>query len=311
MAMATDQKIDAQSWGMLGLLGLIWGASFFFTGVAAQELPALLIVFARVGLAGLILIPLHLIIQGPLPRDAKTWIAAGGMSLLNNVLPFTAIAWGQHYIGSGLASVVNSTTPMFAAGFMALFSLEKLTARKAVALALGLFGVVILKGGNFGDLGEQTLGILAVTFASASYGLSTVWSKKRLIGIPPLTTATCQLITSGLVMSVLAFGFSTPALYLSAPWHVLLALLASAAIATALAYLLFFWLINRAGPSFVTLVTMLVPVSAIILGALFLGEKLTFNEIAGAVIIGSALVIIDGRALEKLGLTKPAPAARP
>ena len=202
-----DQKVDAKSWAMLALLGLIWGASFFFTGVAAKELPALLIVFARVGLAGLILIPLHILFQGALPRDAKTWVAAGGMSLLNNVLPFTAIAWGQHFIGSGLASVVNATTPMFAASFMALFAVEGLTARKVVALALGLGGVVVLKGGSFGDLGEQTLGILAVAFASACYGLSTVWSKKRLIGIPPLTTATCQFITSGLVMAVLAFCF--------------------------------------------------------------------------------------------------------
>ncbi len=292
-----DQKIDAQSWALLAVLGLIWGASFFFTGVAAKELPALLIVFARVGLAGLILVPLHLLILGRLPHDSKTWIAAGGMSLLNNVLPFTAIAWGQHYIGSGLASVVNATTPMFAAGFMALFAVEGLTPRKAVALALGLCGVVVLKGGSFGDLGEQTLGILAVAFASACYGLSAVWSKKRLIGIPPLTTATCQLVTSGLVMAVLAFSFSTPALYLSASWHVLGALVASAAVATATAYLLFFYIINRAGPSFVTLVTMLVPVSAIILGAMFLGEELTINEIAGALIIGLALVIIDGRVL--------------
>ena len=191
---------------------------------------------------------------------------------------------------------------MSAASFMALFAVEALTARKIVALAVGLCGVILLKGGNFGDLGEQTRGILAVTFASACYGLSTVWSKKRLMGIPPLTTATCQLITSGLVMAVLAFAFSTPALYLSASWHVLGALVASAAIATALAYLLFFWIINRAGPSFVTLVTMLVPVSAIILGALFLGEKLTATEIAGALIIGFALVIIDGRALKKFGL---------
>jgi drug/metabolite transporter (DMT)-like permease len=112
------------------------------------------------------------------------------------------------------------------------------------------------------------------------------------------------LITSGLVMAVLAFTFSTPTLYLSAPWHVWGALLASAAIATALAYLLFFWIINRAGPSFVSLVTMLVPASAIILGALFLGEKLSVNEIAGTLIIGLALVIIDGRVLKKFGLVR-------
>ena len=129
-----EQKIDTQSWAMLGLLSLIWGGSFMFVGIAVKELPALLIVFARVGLAALILIPVHLMVQGRLPRDAKTWVACGGMSILNNVLPFTAISWGQHYIGSGLASVINATTPMFAGLFMALFGLEALTSRKSIAL---------------------------------------------------------------------------------------------------------------------------------------------------------------------------------
>jgi drug/metabolite transporter (DMT)-like permease len=299
---SADQKIDAQSWAMLAVLSMIWGGSFMFVGIAVKELPAILIVFARVGMAALLLIPVHLIMQGKLPRDSKTWIACGGMSILNNVLPFTAISWGQHYIGSGLASVINATTPMFAGLFMALFGLEALTLRKGLALALGMVGVVVLKGGNFGDLGAQSLGIMAVTFASLCYGLSTVWSKKRLVGIPPMTIATCQLTISGLIMSVLAFGFSEPALYFKASTTTWSALIAIAAISTAVAYLIFFRIIERAGPSFVALVTMLVPVSAIILGMLVLSEKLTANELIGALLIGLALVIIDGRALRRLGL---------
>ena len=302
MAPAADQKIDGQSWALLAVLSLIWGGSFMFVGIAVKELPALLIVFARVGLAALILIPLHLIVQGRLPRDLKSWLVCGGMSILNNVLPFTAISWGQHYIGSGLASVINATTPMFAGLFMALFGLEALTFRKGVALALGMIGVVILKGGNFGDFGAQSLGILAVTFASCCYGLSTVWSKKWLVGIPPMTIATCQLTTSGVIMGILAFSFSEPSLYFQASAVTWEALVAIAAISTAIAYLIFFRIIERAGPSFVALVTMLVPLSAIILGMAVLGESMSANQLAGAAIILLALVIIDGRVLKKFGL---------
>jgi drug/metabolite transporter (DMT)-like permease len=232
-----------------------------------------------------------------LPRDGKTWFAAGGMSVLNNVLPFTAIAWGQHYLGSGMASVINATTPMFAVIFMALFGLEALILRKVLALGLGLVGVLVLKGGGFGDLGPQSLGILAVSFASMCYGLTTVWAKKFLVGIAPMTTATCQLTVSGSIMAVLAFGFSEPALYVKASWQTWEALIAIAALSTAVAYLIFFRIIAKAGPSFVALVTMLVPLSAIVLGIVVLQESLSLHEFIGAAIIIAALAIIDGRVL--------------
>jgi drug/metabolite transporter (DMT)-like permease len=303
MAKPDDTRIDAQSWAMLAVLSIIWGGSFMFVGVAVKELPSLLIVFARVGIAALILLPAHLALQGRLPRDAQTWLSCAGMSVLNNVLPFTAITWGQHHIASGLASVINATTPMFGALFMALFGMEGLSWRKSIALVLGLAGVIVLKGGQFGDLGEQSLGILAVAFASACYGLSTVWSKRRLMGIPPMTTATCQLLCSAVMMAVLAFAFSDPSQFKQASGQTWAAIIGLAAISTSIAYLIFFRIIARAGPSFVVLVTMLVPVSAILLGMLVLGESLTTNEILGALLIGLALIIIDGRALRFVGLT--------
>ncbi len=297
-----EQKIATKSWGMLFILAMIWGGSFMFVGVAVKELPALLIVLARVGIAAIILVPVHLIFQGPLPRDRKTWFACGGMSILNNVLPFTAIAWGQHAISGGLASVINATTPMFAAIFMAMFALEAITLRKTLALAMGLVGVIILKGGNFGDLGPQSLGILAVIFASVCYGISVVWSKKNLVGIPPMTTATLQLMTSSTIMLVLVLLFSDLKLYGEASFNTWAALITLAALSTSIAYLIFFRIIAIAGPSFVSLVTMLVPLSAILLGFLVLGETLSLHEVIGAVVILGALVIIDGRALTKLGI---------
>ncbi len=297
-----EQKIDTQSWALLFVLAMIWGGSFMFVAVAVKELPALLIVLARVGIAALILIPVHLAMQGPLPRDLKTWFACGGMSILNNVLPFTAIAWGQHAISGGLASVINATTPMFGAIFMAFFALETITLRKTIALAIGLGGVIILKGGNFGDLGPQSLGILAVVFASACYGMSSVWSKKYLVGLPPMTIATCQLMTSSSIMAILVLVFSDVKLYATASFNTWAALLTLAALSTSIAYLIFFRIIQRAGASFVILVTMLVPLSAILLGFFVLGETLSLHEIVGAAVILGALAIIDGRVLKKLGL---------
>jgi len=295
-------KPSGKDWALLILLSMIWGGSFMFNGIAVKELPALLIVFARLGLAALILIPVHLILQGPLPRDGKTWFAAGGMALLNNVLPFIAIAWGQHYIGSGLASVINATTPIFTALLMALFALEALTTRKILALCLGFLGVIVLKGGGFADLSSQSLGIFAVMFASFFYGLSAVWSKLKLVGIPPMTMATCQLTISGLVMAALSFGFSDPMLYAKISLSTWVALTSLAVLSSAIAYLIFFRIIATAGASFVTLVTMLVPLSAIVMGIVVLHESLSLHELIGAAIIISALILIDGRLPAKLGL---------
>jgi len=298
----TNTKPTTNDWALLILLSMIWGGSFMFTGIAVKELPALLIVLARLGLAALVLIPVHLMVQGPLPRDAKTWFAAGGMSVLNNVFPFIAIAWGQHYIGSGLASVINATTPIFTALLMAMFALEALTTRKVLALALGFIGVIVLKGGGFTDLGAQSIGILAVVFASFCYGLSAVWSKQKLAGIAPMTIATCQLTVSGIILTALSFGFSDPTLYAKISLPTWGALIALAVLSSAIAYLIFFRIIATAGASFVTLVTMLVPLSAIVLGMVVLGESLSVHEALGAAIIISALVIIDGRLLARAGL---------
>jgi drug/metabolite transporter (DMT)-like permease len=292
---------DAQSWALLVVLAAIWGGSFMFIGVAVKELPSLLIVLARVSMAAAILLPIHLIVIGKLPSNRKSWVACAGMSIMNNVIPFTLITWGQHHIASGLASVINATTPMFAAMFMALAAYEAITLRKSIALLVGVAGVVILQGADFSNLGDQSLGILAVIVAAAFYGLSAPWSKKMLVGIPPLTIATCQLLISSVIMAAIVLPTQDIGLYAKASIQTWAALVALAALATSLAYLLFFRIIARAGASFVSLVTMLVPVSAIGLGYLFLNETLSTHEIIGALVIGLSLVIIDGRALRFVG----------
>jgi drug/metabolite transporter (DMT)-like permease len=301
---AQTKQADAQSWSLLLLLSAIWGGSFFFIAIAVKELDALQIVLARVGIAAALLIPIHLFYIGGLPRDSRTWIAAAGMSVMNNICPFLLITWGQHYIAGGLASVINATTPMFTVLFLALFGLEAVTTRRITALIVGFIGVVILKGGNFGDLSVQSLGILAVVLASGFYGLSAPWSKTRLKGIAPLTTATCQLTISAVIMAVIVGLFGNVQQYASVSTTSWAALIGLAALSTSFAYLLFFRIIERSGPSFVSLVTMIIPVFAILLGTVFLGERLTLLEVAGAAVIGLALLIIDGRLLMRLGIIK-------
>jgi drug/metabolite transporter (DMT)-like permease len=304
MSTTQNPTADAKSWVMLLLLSLVWGGSFLFIAMAVKELSALQIVFARVLLAAACLIPVHLMVQGKLPTDSRIWMAAGGMSVMNNIIPFTLITWGQHYITGGLASVVNATTPIFAALFMAMAGFEAITGRKALALIIGFIGVGVLQGVELNTVNSQSWGIFAVMVAAGFYGLSAPWSQKMLIGIPPLTTASCQLLVSTLLMAVIVFFFGDVRQYQSVSAPTWAALAGLAIFSTSFAYLLFFKIIARAGPSFVSLVTMIIPVSAILLGYIMIGEKLSPQEILGALIIGLALIVIDGRLLKRLGLIK-------
>ncbi len=297
--------IDSQSIYLLLALSLLWGGSFMFVGIAVKELPSLLIVFLRVAIAAAVLLPVHMIFQGDLPRDKASWITAGGMSLFNNVIPFTAIVYGQHHISAGLAAVLNATTPLFGAIIMALAGAEALSGRKILGLLLGLIGVMVLRGANLASLNAETLGILAVLMASASYGLSSLWAKRRLGNLPPLTSATCQLIISSLVMAALVFAFDDPTKLAAVSSKAWAALAGLAILSTSLAYLIFFRIIARAGASVVLLVTMIIPVSAMLMGHYVLGEYFGPREIIGALIIGVALLIIDGRVLK---LLSPRPA---
>lgn len=297
----SEPAIDLTAWGQLVLLSLLWGGSFLFIGMAVKELSPLVVVFARVTLAALVLVPVHLLRIGPLPTDRQSLLAFLGMSLLNNVIPFTLIVTGQTMIASGLASVINATTPIFGAVVMALAGEERLIARRMVALAVGIAGVAVLKGTGLAKLDQQGLGIALVLMAAASYALSSLWVKRRGKGISPLTMATGQLISSSLIMAVLAFTFSDPGQLLHASAYAWSAVLGLALLATAVAYILFFSIIARAGAANVLLVTMMIPVSAIIFGHVFLKEALSAQEFVGALIIGLALLVFDGRPLRLLG----------
>ena len=295
--MAQTATIDRRDGLLLGLLSVLWGGSFFFAGVAVRELPPLTIVLARVAFAATALVPAMWAHGAKPPSSLRAWMPFFVMALLNNVIPFSLVVTGQTRIASGLASVLNATTPLFTVLVMAAFGDEALVARRIVGVVLGVAGVIILRGQEIHVSGAQTLGTLLCLGAALSYGFAGLWGRRKLSGVPPLTAATCQLVCSSLVMAALAglierpWGLPMPS---AATW---LALLGFAVLSTALAYIVFFEILGRSGATNVMLVTLLIPVTAILLGHFVLGERLGGREIAGALVIGSALLIMDGRVL--------------
>jgi drug/metabolite transporter (DMT)-like permease len=292
--------IDLRDWGLLVLLSIIWGGSFLFVGIAVKELSPLVIVMARVVIAAAALLPVLVLTGGSLPNDRASWIAIAGLAVLNNIIPFILFVSAQTMITSGLASVINATSPLFGTALIVLSGAEKLVARKVFGIAIGIAGVAVLKGGSLLGASAQSYGILLCLVAAASYGLGSLWAKKMLKGIPAISAATGQLLVSSTVMLVVSFIFDNPATLLAASAASWAALLGLALIATSFAYIIFFRVVARAGPANVLLVTMMIPLSAIIMGYAVLHETLELREIIGALIIIAALVIIDGRAFNWL-----------
>jgi drug/metabolite transporter (DMT)-like permease len=287
--------MDGRSWQLLLLLSVLWGGSFFFTGAAMRELPPVTVALARVTLGAAFLLPVFKMLGGTWPKTAAGWMPFFGMGLLNNVIPISLQAAAQLYVSSGMTSVLNATTPVFGVVVLAAFGEEKLIARRAAGVVIGLLGVAILRGDAFGSDAGQTTGILLGLGGALSYGFAGLWGRRKLAHVPPITSATCQLVCSTAVMAVLASIVEQPWRLPMPGADAVLALLGLGAFSTSLGYIVFFTILRRSGATNTLLVTLLIPVTAILLGHFVLGEPLTAREIGGALTIGSALLVIDGR----------------
>ncbi|PAY06448.1 EamA family transporter [Bradyrhizobium sp. UFLA03-84] len=294
---STDNRIDRRDWGLLGLLSVLWGGSFFFNGVILRELPPLTLVLLRVMLGAIILLPLLRAAKIEFPRGASAWAPFFAMGLFNNVLPFSLIVFGQTYIPSGLASILNATTPLFAVIIMATAGEERLQARRVAGVVVGLIGVAILHGDALGFESRQGIGILLCLAGAFSYGIAALVGRRLPQRVPPLGTATFQMMTSAVMMAPIAAVADRPWLLPMPHSTTWLAVLGLAALSTALAYIVFFQILQRSGATNVMLVTLLIPVTAMLLGYLVLGEPIALREIIGALVISSALLLIDGRVL--------------
>lgn len=279
-------------WLWLLSLSVLWGGSFFFAKVALSELGPFTVVFARVSLAAL---ALALVV--PLRRDAP-WPAYFAMGFLNNALPFSLIFWGQTEIASGLASILNATTPLFTlivAHFLTVD--EKIDRTKIAALLTGLSGVVVLIGPAALDAGAALWGQAACLAAALPYAFAGVYGRRfRRMGIAPTEAAAGQVTASAVLILPIMLIVDKPWLLAAPPsLMVYLALGGLALLSTALAYVLYFRILEVAGATNLLLVTFLIPVTAILLGALVLGERLEPRHFAGMALIGVGLALIDGR----------------
>lgn len=294
------QPMSMADWGKLVLLGAIWGGSFFFARIAVAEIHPLALVLFRVAIAAAAL-HVYLLAVGPSFRLALPH-AAGFvvLAILNNVIPFSLIFAGQTEMGAGLASVLNATTPFWTLIISAWLARdEALTWNKVAGIVLGIAGTAVMVGpGIVANLGGPVWAKFALVGASCSYALALIWAR-RFKGVPPAVVAAGQLTASTAIMiPIVLLAVGTTGMF-DASAHVWAAVVSLAVLSTAFAYILYFGILASAGPTNASLVTLIVPASAILLGVAFLGERLEPFEMGGMALIALGLLTIDGRLLRR------------
>jgi len=296
-------QMNGRDWAILGTLAVIWGGAFFFIGVAVRHVPPLTYVWLRLSIAALAMWG-YLYFKGQklgLPREV--WGSIVLLAVLNNALPFTLFGWGQTHIASGLASILNATTPIWGVVVAHVLTRdERMTPRKLAGVLLGFGGVATMIGPSLlASLGSSALAQLACVTASLSYALAAVWARRfRKLGVSPLSVTTGQLTAGALIMLPMAMIVDQPWTHAFPPLTAWGAITALALLCTAFGYVLYFRLIETSGATNALLVTLLVPPVAIVLGALFLSETLAPQDFIGLGLIALGLAAIDGRLLSLL-----------
>ena len=296
MLTAVNTIMNRREWAMLVTLSVLWGGSFFFAEIALESLPPLTIVTLRVGLAAITLWLVVLALKLPIPNSPPIWIAFLTMGLLNNVLPFSLIVWGQSQISSGLAAILNATAPLFGvivAGI--LLRDESATPLKITGVVIGFAGVIVMM--DLSSIATSSLlAQLAILAAALSYACASVYGRRfKATGLNPILVAAGQVTGSTLLLLPVALWVDGNDHYANVPTQVWAAIISLAVFSTAAAYILYFKLLASAGATNILLVTLLVPVSAILLGWLFLEESLQTPHVIGMAMIALGLSAIDGR----------------
>jgi drug/metabolite transporter (DMT)-like permease len=295
--------MNRSEWLALLVLSVLWGGSFFFAGVLIKTLPPFTIVFLRVGLAAVILNALVKVLGMRMPSSKPVWRAFFGMGVLNNAVPFCLIVWGQSHIASGLAAILNATTPISTVLVAHLLTDdEKMTGNRFLGVVIGFCGVVILIGpDSLKELGTNVVAQLAVLTAAILYAFAGVYGRRfKIMGIDPILTATGQLTASAVMLFPIAMLIDNPWTLTMPELPVWAAIVGSSVFSTALGYVLYFRILATAGATNLLLVTFLIPVSAIIMGTFGLGERLDPRHFAGLIFIGAGLAAIDGRLLPRI-----------
>ena len=305
-------QMNRGDWLILLVLAVIWGGAFFFIGVAVRHVQPLTYVWLRLTIGSAALWSYMVLRREPVALPRQVWGSILLLAILNNALPFALFGWGQTHIASGLASILNATTPIW--GVVVAHFLtrdERMTPRKIAGVLLGFAGVAAMIGPSLlSSMGSSGLAELACLAASLSYALAAVWARRfKRLGISPFSVTTGQLTAGALVMLPVSMIVDRPWTHALPPASAWAAIAALAIFCTAFGYVLYFRLIEHAGATNALLVTLLVPPVAIVLGALFLGETLAPQDFAGLGLIALGLAAIDGRLVSLLGRRRlPRPA---
>lgn len=292
------QTMGMREWCLLFGLSIIWGGSFFFSKIALTELPTFTIVLLRVALGASGLFIYLKATRRPIPTSPETWAAFFILGLLNNLLPFCLLVWAQTEIPSGLASILSATTPIFSILVAHIFtSDEKMSSLKIAGVLLGLIGVSILLEPHLATLyTAASLALIACLGASLSYGFAGVFGRRfRRLQIPPSSVAFGQTAATSVMLLPIVMVFDRPWMLAFPSTSVLFALLGLGLVSTAIAYIIFFHILAVGGALNGALVTLLIPVSAILLGFFFLGETLESRHFIGMGFIACGLIVLDGR----------------
>jgi drug/metabolite transporter (DMT)-like permease len=298
MATSPNTAMGLREWFLLFTLSVLWGGSFFFGKIALSDLPPFTLVFGRVCLAALVLNLIARAAGNRMPLSLTEWVAFFVMGTLNNLIPFSLIFWGQTQIASGLAAILNSTTPLFTVVLAHFFTKdERMTRNRLGGVMLGVGGVVVMIGPDaLRGLGVAVLAQVAIIGAALSYAFAGIFGR-RFKGVSPLVTATGQVTTTAVMMLPIMLVADRPWTLAPPGIKTWAALLCLALFSTTLAYIIYFRLLAAAGATNVLLVTLLIPVTALLLGASVLGERLEPRQFGGMVLIACGLAAIDGRAL--------------
>lgn len=298
--MTQSRPMTALEWLMLITLSVVWGGSFFFAAVAVQEIPPLTVAFIRVLGAAAVLWLVLVAMGRRLPLTRRVWAAFFLMGLINNVIPFSLIFWAQTEVASGLASILNAMTPIFTVVVAhASTADEKVTWNRALGVILGFAGVVVIFAGRI-EGASALWAMIALLAATVSYAFATVFGKQFVrMGVAPMDTATGQVTASSVILLPVILLVDQPWVLAMPSAPTVWSLVGLVLLSTAFAYFLFFRILSTAGATNLSLVTLLIPVSAIFLGMLFLDEVLTSWHVAGLGLITAGLLAIDGRVLRR------------